>query len=287
MSDLPYIFDVTAAEFQTRVIDASFQTPVLVDFWAEWCGPCRTLKPMLERITESYGGKLQLAKVNTDVEEQLASHFGIRSLPTVMLVVNGAPVDQFMGALPESKVREFLEKHIVSEVQALRNQARVQADAGAIEPAIELLKQANAIEPNNADILVDLAEIVSNTDDYDQAMQIINALPIDIATRKNVKELKARIHLAQHAGVGPSVEELQARIAADENDLDAREQLASRCAMTQDYECALTQFFAIMQRDRQYKDDAGRQGLLDTFELLGADHPLTKTWRRKMFGLLH
>ncbi|OZB56873.1 MAG: hypothetical protein B7X35_03880 [Halothiobacillus sp. 14-56-357] len=92
MSDLPYIFDVTAAEFQTRVIDASFQTPVLVDFWAEWCGPCRTLKPMLEQITESYGGKLQLAKVNTDVEAQLAGHFGIRSLPTVMLVINGAPV---------------------------------------------------------------------------------------------------------------------------------------------------------------------------------------------------
>lgn len=287
MSDLPYIFDVTAAEFQTRVIDASFQTPVLVDFWAEWCGPCRTLKPMLEQITESYGGKLQLAKVNTDVEDQLASHFGIRSLPTVMLVINGAPVDQFMGALPESKVREFLEKHIVSEVQALRKQAREQADAGAIEQAINLLKQANAIEPNNADILIDLAEIVSNMGDHDQAMQIINALPMDVATRKDVKELKARIHLAQHAGDGPSVEELQARITADENDLDAREQLASRCAMTQDYECALAQFFAIMQRDRQYKDDAGRRGLLDTFELLGSDHALTKIWRRKMFGLLH
>ena len=171
--------------------------------------------------------------------------------------------------------------------KALRQQAREQADAGAIEQAIDLLKQANAMEPNNADILVDLAEIVSNMGDHDQAMQIINALPMDVATRQDVKELKARIHLAQHAGDGPGAEELQARIAADENDLEAREQLAAHCAMTQDYECALAQFFAIMQRDRQFKDDAGRQGLLDTFELLGSDHALTKTWRRKMFGLLH
>lgn len=287
MSDLPYIFDVTAAEFQARVIDASFQTPVLVDFWAEWCGPCRALKPQLEKITESYGGKLQLAKVNTDVEQQLAGHFGIRSLPTVMLVINGTPVDQFMGALPESKVREFLDKHIVSEVQALRNQAREQADAGAFEQAIDLLKQASASEPNNADILIDLADIISKMGDHDQAMQIINALPVDVATRKEVRELKARIHLAQNAGDGPSIEELQSQIAADENNLDAREQLASRCVMSQDYECALAQFFEIMKRDRQYKDDAGRLGMLDVFELLGSDHPLTKTWRRKMFGLLH
>ncbi|HQT43712.1 MAG TPA: thioredoxin, partial [Halothiobacillus sp.] len=108
MSESPYVFNVTAAEFQARVIEASFQTPVLVDFWAAWCGPCRTLMPLLAKITESYAGKLHLAKVDTDAEQELAGHFGVRSLPTVMLVINGQPVDQFMGALPESQVREFL-----------------------------------------------------------------------------------------------------------------------------------------------------------------------------------
>ncbi len=287
MSESPYVFNVTAAEFQARVIEASFQTPVLVDFWAAWCGPCRTLMPLLAKITESYAGKLHLAKVDTDAEQELAGHFGVRSLPTVMLVINGQPVDQFMGALPESQVREFLEKHITSEVDALRHQARDLAATGAVEPAIACLKQANVIEPNNSDILIDLAQIVSDTGDYAQATQILDALPIDVATRKEVKELKARIHLAQHANEGPSLEELHQRVSADDTDLAAREQLAAALAMHQDYEGALTQFFTLMQRDRTFNDDAGRRGLLDLFEVLGAEHPLTKTWRRKMFGLLH
>lgn len=287
MSESPYVFNVTAAEFQARVIEASFQTPVLVDFWAAWCGPCRTLMPLLAKITESYAGKLHLAKVDTDAEQELAGHFGVRSLPTVMLVINGQPVDQFMGALTESQVREFLEKHITSEVDALRHQARDLAATGAVEPAIACLKQANVIEPNNSDILIDLAQIVSDTGDYAQATQILDALPIDVATRKEVKELKARIHLAQHANEGPSLEELHQRVSADDTDLAAREQLAAALAMHQDYEGALTQFFTLMQRDRTFNDDAGRRGLLDLFEVLGAEHPLTKTWRRKMFGLLH
>lgn len=287
MSESPYIFNVTAAEFQARVIDASFQTPVLVDFWAEWCAPCRSLMPLLAQITESYAGKLQLAKVDTEAEQQLAAHFGIRSLPTVMLVINGQPVDQFTGALPESQVREFLEKHIISEVAELRGQARDLAASGLVEAAIECLKQAHTIEPDNSDILVDLARIVSDTGDNTQAMQILDTLPIDAATGPEVKELKARIHLIQQAQNGPDLDELRARVLACDTDLAAREQLAAALAVHQDYDAALTQFFTLMQRDRTFNDDAGRRGLLDLFELLGADHPLTKTWRRKMFGLLH
>lgn len=287
MSESPYIFNVTAAEFQARVIDASFQTPVLVDFWAEWCGPCRSLMPLLAQITESYAGKLQLAKVDTEAEQQLAAHFGIRSLPTVMLVINGQPVDQFTGALPESQVRAFLEKHMISEVAELRGQARDLAASGLIEAAIECLKQAHSIEPDNTDILVDLARIVSDTGDHTQAMHLLEALPIDAATRPEVKELKARIHLVQQAQNGPSLDELHARVLACDTDLTAREQLAAGLALHQEYEAALTQFFTLMQRDRTFNDDAGRRGMLDLFELLGADHPLTKTWRRKMFGLLH
>lgn len=288
MSDSPYVFSVTAAEFQAKVIDASFQTPVLVDFWAEWCAPCRSLMPLLTKITESYAGKLHLAKVNADVEQELSAHFGIRSLPTVMLVIDGQPVDQFMGALTESQVLDFLKKHIRSETDTLRQQARDLAATDApLEAVVEPLKQASALEPNNADILVDLADILVGRGELAQALEILNALPIDVAARPIVKELKARINLAQHATEGPSIEALQARLDADENDMVTREQLAGQLTLRQDYEGALTQFFEIMRRDRSYNDDAGRRGLLDLFEVLGGDHPLTKTWRRKMFGLLH
>jgi putative thioredoxin len=288
MSDSPYVFPVTAAEFQAKVIEASFQTPVLVDFWAEWCAPCRTLMPLLAKITESYEGKLHLAKVNTDEEQELSTHFGIRSLPTVMLVINGQPVDQFMGAQTESQIREFMKKHIRSEVDTLRQQARELAATDApLEAVVEPLKQASALEPNNADILVDLADILVSRGELAQSLEILNALPIDVAARPIVKELKARINLAQHAAEGPSIDELQARIHNDGNDLATREQLAGHLAYQQDYEGALTQFFEIMRQDRSFNEDAGRRGMLDLFEVLGSDHPLTKSWRRKMFGLLH
>jgi len=287
MSESSVVFSVTQADFQTRVIEASHQTPVVVDFWAEWCGPCRQLMPMLAKLVEGYDGKILLAKVNTEEEQQLAGQFGIRSLPTVMIFKDGRPVDQFMGALPEGQIREFLNKHVPRESDKLRQQAAELYHNDEVEQAIEVLKQANGLDPENYEILVDIAKITGNQGQFDLAWEILDSLPVDVASRQDVKELKAQLNMARQAGGDSDTAELQQRIEADGNDLEARKKLAAACAMHGDHEGALEQYLQIMSRDRSYNDDAGRRGLLDLFELLGSDNPLTKTYRRRMFSLLH
>ncbi|HZJ81794.1 MAG TPA: tetratricopeptide repeat protein, partial [Guyparkeria sp.] len=204
-----------------------------------------------------------------------------------MLFIGGRPVDQFQGALPEGQIREFIGRHVLSEIDKLRREAQQVRAAGAIEQAMDLLKQANLQEPNNVEVLLDLADLIAAEGDFDQAWQILEALPMDAATRDDVRELKARIGMARSARTGPPEDELKSRIEADPKDLEAREALAAKFAIRNEIEGALEQYYQIMLHDRAYNDDAGRRGLIDMFEMLGAEHPLTRQYRRKMFGLLH
>lgn len=285
MSD--FVFDATEQTFATQVIQASMGQPVLVDFWASWCQPCQVLKPLLKRVVESYQGDVHLAYVDTDAEPALATQFGIRSLPTVMLFKDGAVVDQFMGAQPESAIRAMIDKHMVRESDLMLHQAMSLLQQGLEAEALELLRLAHEMDVKNTAVLYTLARLASDAGKLDDALSLLDSIPSDAAEGTMAREMRAQIAFKRQAENAGDMNELIARIEQNPADCEAREKLATVLVSQGQYEPALQQFLDIMQRDRAYNDGAGRKGLIQTFELLGDEHPLSSVYRRKMFGMLH
>jgi len=282
-----YVFDANELTFAEHVIQASMKHPVLVDFWASWCQPCQVLKPLLKRVVESYNGEVHLAYVDTDAEQNLAAQFGIRSLPTVMLFKDGEVVDQFMGAQPESGIRAMIDKHLVRESDLMFHQAMALLEQEHEAEALELLRLAHELDPQNSKVLFTLARFAAHSGKIEQAISMLASIPDNAAEAGMARELKAQIHFGQQAQNAGDINELQARIAANPADCDTREKLATVLVTQGQHEAALQHYLAIMQTDRAYNEGAGRKGMMQIFEMLGDNHPLTITYRRKMFGMLH
>ncbi len=266
----PFSFDVGTADFQEKVLDASRHVPVLVDFWAEWCAPCRVLKPVLEKLAVDYGGRFILAKLNSDQNQELAARLGVRGIPNVRAFVDGKLVDEFTGALPEAQIRTFIDRLLPSPAEPLRIAAQEARARGDTEVAASLLADARELDPADEKVQLDLAEIHIDIGRTDTAQGLLDPLQHKARDTARLAALQARLKLAA-AGGGADPVALAARIAANAGDLAARLELAHALALTQDYRPALEQLLEIVRRDRKWQDEAARKTMLDLFALLGGN----------------
>ncbi len=287
MANNPHVIDATTEEFQSQVVDRSHELPVVVDFWAEWCGPCKTLMPVLVQLAESYNGEFLLAKVNIDEQQDLAMQHGVRSVPTVKVFRFGSVVDEFMGVQPEGEIRSIIERYIERESDRILNDAVERFGEDESEAAMERVRQVIADEPGNRRAQLMLAEMLISSGGFTEARRVLDELPVDQRMEDGVQTLLARLAFAEAAAEAPSTESLKEALAADADQSESRYQLGARLLVEGDYEGALENFLELMRRDRNYEDDAARKAMLRVFELLGSDSELVGRYRRQMARLLY
>jgi putative thioredoxin len=277
-----HALDVGLADFPQHVLEESKQRPVVVDFWAPWCGPCKSLKPVLEKLAAEYGGKFLLAKINSDDNQELATQYGVRGIPSVKAFINGEQVDEFSGALPESEVRAFLDRLIPSPADELRQQAATARMAGDISGALQFLADASKLDPEHVGVRLDAAEIMLDLGEADEVRRLIGSVTDDADPR--VPQMKARLQFMGAAGEDQAA--LNARVAANENDLEARLKLANLLVAAGQYEAGMDQLLEIVRRDRRFDDDIGRKTLLSVFNLLDGDERVSR-YRRLLSSALY
>lgn len=287
MSESPFIKVVNAHTFNEDVLKQSAGKLVLVDFWAGWCNPCKILMPILSKLADEYQGQFILAKVDTDAEQQLATQYGVRSLPTVKVFKHGEIVDEFMGVIPEPEIRAIIERNLPRETDFMLRDALAERAAGNTDNALELLQQAHSKDQQNKPIAVALADLLLAKGKTAEAETVIHDLGMTGYQDEDVENIKAKLVFAKTIQGAADIATLEKKVANDDTHCDAYLQLGAHYAVISDYEKSLQAFLHAMQIDRSYQDGAARKGMLAVFTLLGGRGPLVNTYRSKMASMLH
>ena len=286
MSDNPDIINVTAQSFSAVVIDGSVTQPVLVDFWAAWCGPCRAVAPVLEQLVKQHPGKLKVAKVDTDAEQALAAKYGIRSLPTMMLFKDGKAVEQIVGAQPLSALNAVIIKYLPRDSDRLLKEAAVARSAGDRARALSLLEEAHVAEPEDYRVHPDLAAVLIDDNKLDLATRVLSEIPARALTPEVARQ-QARLRFALAASNSPPLSELNTLITQANAPTAIHYQWAIRQIVVGEYSLALPALLQIVRTDRKYGDDAARKALIDALSLLPSDDSLVREYRTQLARALH
>lgn len=287
MSNSEFVFDATLDNFQQKVLEASMNTTVVIDVWAEWSQPSKQLSPILEKLAEAYRGAFVLAKVNADEQQELAGHLGVQSLPNVKIVKQGQLLDEINDALPESEIRQKLDQHVDAPPESDQEKVKRLWSAGQLEEAETVLIRMNEQNPQDYDVLIDLARLRLEQEQVEEARAIYESLPGEERLKPGAKQLEARFAFEEQARDIPPVADLQARLKEDPADVAAMNQLATHGIMAGDHEAAMELLLKSVQTEKNFEDGAAKNTLIKLFDLLGNEDQLVRQYRRRLFSMMY
>ena len=286
MNATAHIVEIDESNAQQLLIEESMTRPVIVDFWADWCGPCKQLMPILEKLAEEYQGAFLLAKVNADEQQMLAQQLGVRSLPTVMVIKDGQPIDGFSGAQPESAVREMLDKHLPSPQAGALAEAEQSLADGDIPGALALYRSAWEESGQKLEMTLAYAAALVSASRLDEAEAVLQGIRLADQDAR-YEQLMAQIELGREAARSPEVEALEAALAASPDDHATRVKLAVQLSQVSQYREALEHLLTVLRADKDFNNGEVRKVYLDTLATIGKGDPLAAEYQRKLFSLMY